>query len=165
MAHARRNKAVLCISKMDRLSRNAAFLLALRDSGVDFVACDNPNATPLTVGILAVVAQDEADRISARTKAALDAYKARGGKLGAALPQCRNLTQQAREKGAQAAGRAAHKAALEAYADLLPRMKAWRDEGVTLDAIAQRLNAEGHSTRRGRPWGAAHVFGILKHAG
>jgi DNA invertase Pin-like site-specific DNA recombinase len=164
LAHARRSKATLVVAKMDRLSRNAAFLLALRDSEVDFIACDNPHASRLTVAILAVVAEDEAERISARTKAALAAYKARGGKLGGELPQCQNLTQEARVKGAKAAGKAVHKAAQEAYADLLPAIKAWRAEGLTLDTIAEKLNAEGHTTRRGKRWGPAHVFSILKRA-
>jgi DNA invertase Pin-like site-specific DNA recombinase len=165
LAHCRRSKATLVVAKMDRLSRNAAFLLTLRDSEVDFVACDNPHASRLTVGILAVVAEDEAERISKRTKDALAAYKARGGKLGAELPQCRNLTQDAREKGAKRAGIAVHKAALEAYADLLPSMKAWRADGMTLDGIAARLNANGHTTRRGKPWAAGHVYSVLQRAG
>lgn len=165
LAHAKRSQAVLVVAKMDRLSRNAAFLITLRDSGVDFVATDNPNAGKLTVGIMAVVAQDEAERISARTKAALEAYKARGGQLGASLKQCRNLTQEAREKGARRAGEAVRKAAQDAYADIIGPMKQWRTEGMTFDAIANRLNGDGHTTRRGRPWGPMHVYSVLKRAG
>jgi DNA invertase Pin-like site-specific DNA recombinase len=161
LAHAKRSKATLAVAKLDRLSRCASFLLALRDSGVDFVACDNPNANPLTIGVLAVVAQHEREQISARTKAALQAYRERGGKLGGQLRQCRNLSQEDREKGAAAAGVAVHKAAQEAYADLLPSMTEWRAEGMTLEQIAQKLNADGHTTRRGLPWGPGNVYSVL----
>jgi DNA invertase Pin-like site-specific DNA recombinase len=165
LAHARRSKATLVVAKMDRLSRNAAFLLTLRDSDVDFVACDNPHASRLTVAILAVVAEDEAERISARTKAALAVYKARGGKLGGELEQCRNLTREARLKGARAAGKAVHEAAQKQYTDILPTIKDWRNEGLTLKGIASRLNAAGHTTRRGLPWGPGHLHSILKRVG
>lgn len=79
---ARATHAKLLIAKLDRLSRNASFLMSLNDSGIEFVCCDNPHANKLTIGILALVAQDEAERISLRTKAALQAAKARGTKLG-----------------------------------------------------------------------------------
>ena len=86
IAHARRAKAKLIIAKLDRLARNVAFLSKLMDSGLDFLAVDNPNANRLTVHILAAVAEDEARRISERTKAALTAAKVRGTLLGSARP-------------------------------------------------------------------------------
>jgi DNA invertase Pin-like site-specific DNA recombinase len=75
LAHAKRSKATLVVAKLDRLARNVAFLSTMMRAGVDFIACDNPNANKLTVHILAAVAEDEAERISARTKAALQAAK------------------------------------------------------------------------------------------
>jgi hypothetical protein len=81
LAHARRAKATFCIAKLDRLARNMAFTANLMESGVDFVAYYNPHVARLTMHILAAVAEDEARRTSERTRAALLAYKARGGKL------------------------------------------------------------------------------------
>lgn len=162
LAHARRSKARLVVAKLDRLSRNVAFLSALMESKVDFVACDNPHANKLTIHLLAAVAEHEAEMISQRTKAALNAYKARGGKLGAQLPQCRNLTADATAKGRERSIVARAKAAADAYADLRPAMTEWRAAGMTLTAIAERLNAEGHTTRRGRPWNPVQVARILE---
>ena len=67
--------AVLVIAKLDRLSRDAHFLLGLQKAGIEFVACDNPEANRLTIGVLAVVAQHEREMIAERTKAALAARK------------------------------------------------------------------------------------------
>ena len=88
LKHARRVGAVLVVAKLDRLSRNLAFLSALMEARIDFVCCDNPHANRLTLHILAAVAEDEAVRISERTKAALAAYKRRGGLLGTRDPRC-----------------------------------------------------------------------------
>ncbi len=79
---ARLTGGTLVIARLDRLSRNAAFLLTLRDSDVAFIACDMPEANDLTVGVMALVAQAERDAISRRTKEALVAAKARGVVLG-----------------------------------------------------------------------------------
>ncbi len=77
LALAKRHKATLVIAKLDRLSRNAEFLLGLQNAGVDFMACDMPSADRFTVGILALVAQRERELISQRTKAGLEAARMR----------------------------------------------------------------------------------------
>src|SRR5829696_8385424 len=82
MALCRLHNATLVIAKLDRLSRDAHFLLGLQKAGVRFVAADMPEANEMVVGIMAVVAQAERKMISARTKAALAAAKARGVQLG-----------------------------------------------------------------------------------
>lgn len=164
LAHARRSKATLVVAKLDRLARNVAFLSALMDSKVGFVACDNPHANRLTLHILAAVAENEAKATSDRTKAALAAYKARGGKLGAELPQCRNLTAESRAKGIRKAADMSRQAASDAYSDLLPTLQEMKAEGLSLRAIAERLNTDGHTTRRGKPWNQVQVSRVLERA-
>jgi DNA invertase Pin-like site-specific DNA recombinase len=82
LAACKKQKAKLVIAKLDCLSRNLAFIAAIMESGVEFVAVDNPHANKLTVHILAAVAQHEREMISERTKAALAAAKKRGQRLG-----------------------------------------------------------------------------------
>lgn len=152
LAHARRAKAVLVVAKLDRLARNVAFLSALMEAGVEFLACDNPTANRLTIHILAAVAEDEARRISDRTKAALAAFKARGGQLGASRPESRNLSAEARQNGALAGAAAVTALADRAYEDLRPILVRLRQAGTSLTGIAELLNAAGHLTRRGGQW-------------
>jgi DNA invertase Pin-like site-specific DNA recombinase len=160
LAHARRSQALMCVAKLDRLSRNVAFLATLMDSGVDFVACDNPNANRLTVHILVAVAEDEARRISERTKAALAAYIARGGRLGSPS----NLTPAAAKRGRALAVKAIKEKADAAYADLYPLLTEKKEAGLTLRAIADDLNREGYVTRRGKPWNPMQVKLVLDRA-
>lgn len=161
LGHARRAGATLVVGRLDRLSRCASFLLTLLDAGVEVVACDCAHVNRLTLSILACVAEDEASRISSRTKAALAAYKARGGKLGGALAQCRNLDDAARAKGQRAAAKAIRARAVSAYADLGPQLVTWRNAGNTLAWIAAHLNAQGQRTRQGGKWHPVQVARVL----
>lgn len=156
IAHAKRSKATLVIAKLDRLARNVAFVANLMESGVDFVACDNPHANRLTVHILAAVAEAEALAISARTKAALAAAKARGTKLGT-----NNLTREGTLKGSAAGVAAIRAKKTAAYADLVPAVREMAAGGLSLRAIAARLNDDGHSTRSGKHWNAMQVSRVL----
>jgi len=157
LADCKRSKAVLVIAKLDRLARNVHFLSGLMESGVEFICCDMTSANRLTLHIMAAVAEDEAKRISERTKAALAAYKARGGVLGAARPGAYRLKGGANPKAARRAGEVAKALAADAYADLAPLLAKMRTEGLSLRQIAGRLNAEGHTTRRGKPWNCVQI--------
>lgn len=162
VAHARRSGATLIIAKIDRLIRSTVIGSYLKTSGIKFQACDNPHANELTIDILVAVAADEARRISTRTKEALAAYKARGGKLGASLPQCRNLTPDGRARGVVRSAKVRKARSIEAYSDLTECMRGLRDQGFSLLAIAHKLDEEGHTTRTGKTWNAVQVMRVLK---
>jgi DNA invertase Pin-like site-specific DNA recombinase len=150
------------VAKLDRLARSVAVTSMLHQSNIDFVCVDNPSANRLTVQILSAVAEAEARAISERTKAALRAYKARGGRLGASLPQCRNLTLEARKKGARLAAQRHTELAKEAYADLSPLILSLRDSGNSLREVAEVLNRQGHTTRRSKPWNPMQVKRVIE---
>ena len=151
--------AILLIAKLDRLSRNAAFLLALRDSGVRFIAADMPDANELTVGIMALVAQQEREAISRRTKEALLAAKVRGQKLG--NPNGAEALRRA-QRGNSAAV-AELKLRADAHAERLrPVLTAFAASGVTsLSAVAAALNERGMLTPRGGTWHKSSVRNLL----
>lgn len=151
--------ATLVIAKLDRLSRNAAFLLALQESGARFIAADMPDANELTVGIMALVAQQERQAISKRTREALQAAKARGQKLGnpngaAALKRA--------AKGNAAAVLSVRAAADSHAAGLKPIINELATAGISsLSAIALELNKRGVLTPRGRTWHRSSVANLL----
>lgn len=151
--------ATLVIAKLDRLSRNAAFLLTLRESGVEFIAADMPDACRLTVGILAMVAEQERDAISARTKAALASAKARGTRLGNP-----NGAAALRRAGKGNAGSVAvQKAGADRRAaDLASTVAQMQAEGIrSLPALAQGLNERHIKTARGGQWHPSSVRNLL----
>lgn len=164
IATARLHGARLVVAKLDRLARDAGFLLSLKDSGVDFVAADLPEANRLTVGVLAVVAEDEAERISRRIKEALAAKKARGKKLGnpATLPKDRTRRREVAQKGARASAEARSARADQRALDLEPIIGEIREEGATsLREIATGLDERGIPTARGSTWTASAVNRVL----
>lgn len=151
--------ATLVVAKLDRLSRNVAFLATLQDSGVKFIAADMPEANELTVHIMAAVAQAERKAISRRTKEALAAAKARGQKLGNP-----NGAASLRRAGkGNVDGVAAIKAGASARAEnLRPVVDDMRSQGITsLEKLARALNEGGFVTARGGRWYATSVKNLL----
>ena len=145
----------LVIAKLDRLSRNAAFPLALRDSGVRFVAVGIPEANDLTVGIMALVAQAEREAISRRTKEAMAVAKARGVKLG--NPNGAGSLRRA-VKGGEPLRAAVSTNARAFAADLTAVIEDVRlARHASPRAIATELTARGIRTRRGGTWGVGNV--------
>ena len=122
-----------------------SFIFSLRNAEVDFVACDIPDANTLTVGIMAVLAQHERELIGERTRAALQAKKAQGFTLGTP-----NLTPAISERGRQVQQQNARTHPANVQAAELIRL--YRQEGLTYQAIADRLNRMGFVTRRGKPF-------------
>lgn len=155
--HAKRAKATLVIAKLDRLSRNVAFLSNLMESKVTFVACDYPEADKFIIHVLVALAEKEAEMISRRTKDALAQAKARGVVLGAP----HHLTNEARLKGSRKGVKTIKKNRAEAYAHIIPTIKALRAKGMSLQAIADELNAMGEETRGGKPWNPMQVSRVL----
>ncbi|MGB4826151.1 MAG: recombinase family protein, partial [Paracoccaceae bacterium] len=151
--------ATLVIAKLDRLSRNAAFLLTLRDSGVRFQAVDMPEANDLTVGIMALVAEAEREAISRRTKEALAVAKARGVQLG--NPNGAAALRRAGKGGV--ALRTAVTANADRHAqDLAPVIEDLHRQGITsLRGIATALSQRGMLTRRGGRWHVSNVTNLL----
>jgi DNA invertase Pin-like site-specific DNA recombinase len=142
LAACKRHRAKLIIAKLDRLSRNVAFIATLMDGKVDFVCCDFPQANRLTLHVLAAVAEHEREMISERTRAGLAAAKERGVKLGGPRLPAINETRQA-----DAVARA------QAIAPVLAELA-----GLSAHAIAAELNRRKVETATGAPWSAKTVI-------
>lgn len=140
----KKEEATLLIAKLDRLSRNASFILTLRDSQVKFKCCDMPDANSVTIGIMAILAQDERERTSQRTKDALTELKRKGKKLGS--PQ--NLNFEARQKGLEV--RKINAVENENNIKASAMIKALRSHGKSFYFITKELNRLGFKTRRGK---------------
>jgi DNA invertase Pin-like site-specific DNA recombinase len=154
-AACKKHKAKLVIAKLDRLSRNVAFIANLLEAGTDFVAADNPHANKPMVQMMAVFAEMERDAISKRTKEALAAAKARGVRLGnPRLAQARAEVNAARQEAADSFA-----------AGVLPIIRQIQKTGVSsLRGVAKALSARGVKTARGGEWTAVQVSDILRRA-
>jgi len=147
LQECRRSKAVLVIAKLDRLARNVHVISGLLESGVEFVAADNPHANKLMVHLLAAFAEHEREQIAARTKAALAAAKARGVRLGSA--------------GATRASE--NRAEANAYAmRIAPEIERLQNLGlVSANALAIELNRNCVPAKNGGRWHPTTVRRIL----
>jgi DNA invertase Pin-like site-specific DNA recombinase len=159
LQHCQMTGATLVIAKLDRLSRDLHFISSLQKAGIEFTACDMPSANKFTVHIFAALAEHEREMISQRTKAALAALKARGVKLG--KPE--NLTKAAADKGAAMASEARTVKADEFAAQVAPLIAGYRDQGMSLNGIAAKLNADSILTARGKSgaWTPTAVKNLL----
>lgn len=156
--YARLTGATLVVAKLDRLSRNAAFLNTLLDSGQVVLFADMPNADRLVLGMMAQLAQWEREQIGKRTREALQAAKARGRKLGGDRGNLPSVSASGRERSILARkANAADRRAL-----LMPHVDAARATGATsLQGIADYLNARHIKTARGGVWFPASVARLL----
>jgi DNA invertase Pin-like site-specific DNA recombinase len=147
----KKHKATLVIAKLDRLARNVHFVSGLLESGVEFVAADMPEANKVMLHMHAVMAEWERDQISARTKAALAAAKARGVRLGVVGRENLNRNAQAR------------KAAADEFAERLRGVfQGFRAAGMTQRRMARELNNLGIRSAQGSDWSLVQVQRVIK---
>jgi DNA invertase Pin-like site-specific DNA recombinase len=157
LLRCRQTRATLLVAKLDRLSRNISFLFRMRDEGVKFQAIDIPEANTLTLGVFAAMAQHEREIISARTKAALAARRARGLPLGTP----RDLSAYAVQAASK--GRASLQATARKHAsEVAPQIEEARQQGgcTSLRQVAAWLNDRGIVTPRGKLWTAGAVRNV-----
>lgn len=154
---AKETGATLVIAKLDRLSRNALFTLKLRDSGVNFVCADMPEANHLTIGLLSVIAEDEAKRISDRVKGALGVIKQKTDKGQTHVSKSgnkitglgtNNLTQEGREKGQLT--RQTNARSNQNNLRASGYIRALFEQGLNFAQITKKLNENGFVTSRGK---------------
>ena len=152
LAECRRTGATLVIAKLDRLARSVHFISGLMESGVPFIACDMPHASPLELHIHASFAEDEVRRIRQRTREALATLRRKG------LPTGGNPD----VRGASAKGHRTQSKLATTYATAIrPTAEKLRKRRFTLQQIADHLTARGMLTRRAKPWSATAVMRLL----
>jgi DNA invertase Pin-like site-specific DNA recombinase len=151
IAATKKAKATLIIAKLDRLARNVHFVSGLMESGVDFIAADNPHANKLMVHLLAAFAEHEREQISQRTKDALAAAKARGVRLGV--------------NGTDRLAPAHHAEAVERARRLAPLLEGLKCAGLSVRQMAAELTARGIPTPTGARWHAQTVSRVLNRIG
>ena len=158
IAECKRSHAKLIIAKIDRLSRNVGFVFSLRDSGIDFLACDLQEFNTLTLAIFAALAQQERELCSQRTKAALAELKARGVKLG--RPNATFTDSQRRKSGEINRQKCLNNPNnIKAVAMIRLLLKQTR----SLTQIAHKLNEGGFQTMQGCKFRPQQVSNLIKY--
>lgn len=146
LAEAKRTKARLVLAKLDRLARNVHFVSGLMETGVDFAVADMPHADKFRLHLEAVIAEDEARRISQRTKAALAAAKERGQELG---------------KHGKVLAAQNKAAAAERLEPLVPVLAELKQQGLSMRAMIASLNERGVASPSGGRWHLANLHRAL----
>jgi DNA invertase Pin-like site-specific DNA recombinase len=154
IARSLKEKAMLVVSKLDRLSRHAAFVLNLMDTKANFCVAElGENVSPFMLHIYAVVAQQERELISRRTTDALAALKAKGVILG----NKKNI-----EMAQQNGGFTQMKKSDDFAKRMQPSITRMREAGMTLKQIAEEFNTNGTKTMKGGAWSAAGLCNLIK---
>lgn len=156
LSDAKRNDCAVVVAKLDRLSRDVAFISALMAKRTPFIVAElGADVSPFMLHIYAAVAEQERAMISQRTKDALAAVKARGVKLG--NPQIRKAQEAAAER---------RTAIADGFAsNVLPIIREIQATGASMRKTAAALNARGIPTARGGTWAATQISDILKRDG
>src|SRR5690554_2136893 len=158
--YCRMKNATLLVAKLDRLARSTQFMAMLKQSGVKFIVAENPSLNDLVIHIMAGIAENEAQVISDRIKAALQAKRARGGVLGnaALLADVRNTD--------TTAANVARVSRADSFAGdtmaVTEDIRADLGQGASLRTLAAELNERGFTTARGGNWTATSVNRVLK---
>ena len=163
IAHCRESGACLVFGRVGRLVRNRGVTLALLNSGIEFLCCDNPVANKETIHILAATAETEGRQASQRTKETLAALKKAGVKLGSNRPGHWKGREHLRGWDKAVANASARRMARakDHYAFLVPEIKRRRDEGGTYAEIVEWLNQQGHLTTVGKPFTQVSLFRLI----
>ena len=162
---AQTRKATLVIGKQDRLARNARFILDLLDDGVDFMCADRPQQSKLEVQFRAIIDEEEADRISERTKRSHAIAKAKGVKLGSARPEHWKGREHLRgfKQATKASAIARTERVKKAYRYVIDKICELQAEGASLWTIADKLNELGYTTISGKPFHDVAVRRVLTY--
>lgn len=156
LAKAKKLKCSVIVSKLDRLSRDVAFISGLMARGVPFIVAElGADVSPFVLHLYAALGEQERKMIGTRTKDALAALKARGALLGNRT----NLSE------AQAKGQAANAAKAAAFnAQVLPKVRMLQAQGMTMAQIANEFNSDGKRTALGKQWHQSTISRLLKTA-
>lgn len=158
IAQCKKENATLIIAKLDRLSRNVIFTYTLKESGVEFICVDNPEVNWLTIGLLAVIAQEEVEKTSERTKTALAVIKdklekgiphiSKTGKLVTKLGSDKPVPEHVRKKGVDTLKQKAYDDPDNKRAGtMIVSLK--NDAGYSFYKITKKLNESEFKTPRG----------------